>query len=83
MTEDQMMEEARHVIEAVEAEGFVLMGSKEGTSFYLQEPDVPAELDENGNDVRSRLVMRMQAETAFRAAVKAFILAERPYGATT
>lgn len=82
MIENQMTA-AREAIEALEAEGFMLMASKEGTSFYLQEPDVPAPLDENGEDVRSRFVLRLQSDPAFRAAVKAFILAERPYGAAT
>ncbi len=80
MTNDNM-EAARMAIEALEAEGFVLMASKSGTSFLLQSPDTPARLDENGRDVRSRFILRLETDQQFRAAVKDFILTERPYGA--
>lgn len=80
MTENQMLKAACQAVEALEAEGFVLMASKEGTSFYIQDPDEPAALDANGHDVRDRFRMRLEADQAFRAAVKTFILAERPYG---
>jgi predicted RNA binding protein YcfA (HicA-like mRNA interferase family) len=75
-----MMMEARHAIEALEAEGFVLMAAPEGTSFYVQEPEGEVTVDANGHDVRERFHLRLQADPAFRAAVKTFILAERPYG---
>ena len=73
-------EAARVAIEALEAEGFLIMASQSGTSFLLQSPDTPSPLDKNGNDVRSRFILRLEADQEFRAAVKAFILAERPYG---
>ncbi len=76
------MTEARHMIEALEAEGFVLMAGSEGTSFYIQEPEGAVTVDVNGHDVRERFHVRLQADPAFRAAVKALILAERPYGST-
>lgn len=72
--------EARHAIEALEAEGFVLMAGPEGTSFYIQEPEGEVRVDANGHDVRDRFHLRLKAEPAFRAAVKVFILTERPYG---
>jgi hypothetical protein len=60
---------------SLDAEGFVLTASKSGTSFLLQSPETPASLDESGNDARSRLIVRLEADEEFRAAVKAFILA--------
>jgi hypothetical protein len=78
---EETMVEARYAIEALEAEGFVLMAAPEGTSFYIQEPEGAVKVDVNGHDVRERFRIRLKAEPAFRAAVKVFILTERPYGA--
>ncbi len=75
------MTEARHAIESLEAEGFVVMAGPAGTSFYIQEPEGEVTVDANGHDLRERFHVRLQADPAFRAAVKALILAERPYGA--
>ncbi len=75
------MTEARHTIEALEAEGFVLMAGPAGTSFFIQEPEGAVTVDADGHDVRDRFRLRLKADAVFRAAVKAFILAERPYGA--
>lgn len=80
LTAMDMMETARTAIESLEAEGFLIMASKSGTSFLLQSPETSAPLDESGNDARSRFILRLEADLEFRAAVKAFILAERPYG---
>ena len=82
MTKD-MMKEARMAVEALEAEGFVLMTGREGTSFYIQDPDAPAALDENGLDIRERFNIRRRDDVAFRSAVKSFMLAERPFGAAS
>lgn len=80
LTTMDMMETARIAIESFEAEGFLIMASKSGTSFLLQSPETSAPLDESGHDARSRFISRLEADREFRAAVKAFILAERPYG---
>lgn len=80
MTESRMAKAARAAIEALEADGFVVMASREGTSFYIQDPEQPAPQDGNGEDVRDRFVRRLQADQVFRAAIKEFILTERPYG---
>lgn len=78
---EETVTEARHAIEALEAEGSVVMAGPAGISFYIQEPEGEVTVDANGHDVRERFHLLLQADPAFRAAVKAFILAERPYGA--
>ena len=80
MTDDAMTTEARRAVEALEAEGFLLMTGPEGTSFYVQEPEGAVAVDAEGHDVRDRFVLRRQQDPAFRAAVTAFLKAERPFG---
>jgi hypothetical protein len=62
--------DARHVLDAVRADGFVIVAGHEPGTMFIGEPEHALALDAHGFDRRMHLIARMRAEPSFRAAVR-------------